>query len=227
MKLSNRLDAINSLINQSYDVIWDCCCDHGLLGMAVLKRGIAKKVVFVDIVPSLMSELNMTLTRFADSQSCSDWQVMCKDVGSITLEKNAKQLVIIAGVGGKLLLKLIQQIVANHTKQELAKISFIVCPVHHTYSLREGLSELNLGLISEQIIVENKRFYEVLQLSFACKKLITNTGSAMWDFTDINHGLYLKKLLAHYRRMTHQNTEYYDKVVKDYKQLMSNKIAIN
>lgn len=221
MKLSNRLNAINALITQPYDVIWDCCCDHGLLGMAILKREIAKKVVFVDIVPELMSELNVTLTRFADSQSSSDWQVMCKDVGGITLENNAKQLVIIAGVGGELLLKLMQQIIANHTQQELAQISFIICPVHHTYSLREGLNELDLGLISEQIIVENKRFYEALHLSFESTTKITPTGNTMWDMSNKHHRSYLNKLLLHYTRMAHQSPQRFEKVINDYKQLLS------
>ena len=54
MKLSKRLNAINSLITQSYDIVWDCCCDHGFLGMALLERGIAKQINFVDIIPELM-----------------------------------------------------------------------------------------------------------------------------------------------------------------------------
>ncbi len=221
MKLSNRLSAINALITQPYDVIWDCCCDHGLLGMAILKREIAKKVMFVDIVPQLMSELNYRLTRYASAQSYSDWRVLCKDVGSIALAENKKQLVIIAGVGGELLLALIQQIIANHSQQVLAKINFIVCPVHHSYSLREGLDELNLGLISEQIIVENKRFYEVLQFSFASTIKITATGSAMWDLSNRDHSNYLNKLLQHYTRMAQQSPQRFEKVINDYKLLLN------
>ncbi|QSA20815.1 SAM-dependent methyltransferase, partial [Vibrio furnissii] len=38
MKLSKRLQTIEKLVTQHYDHIWDCCCDHGFLGMTLLQR---------------------------------------------------------------------------------------------------------------------------------------------------------------------------------------------
>ncbi|MGB1291490.1 MAG: tRNA (adenine(22)-N(1))-methyltransferase [Pseudoalteromonas sp.] len=219
MKLSHRLSAINSLVDESYDVIWDCCCDHGLLGMTLLKREVAHKVVFVDIVPELMDALSNTLARFADSNANSQWQVQCKDVSSIELTADAKQLIIIAGVGGELLLRLMQKIIENHDQQTLNQLSFIICPVHHTYALRKGLAQLGLGLKSEQIIIENKRFYELLHVSFKSNIPIEPTGCSMWDFTDKHHQQYVKTLIAHYTRMTKKEPTYYEQVIADYKQL--------
>lgn len=219
LKLSHRLNAVNLLVNESYDVIWDCCCDHGLLGMTLLEREIAKKVMFVDIVPELMCRLSNKLTQFAGPNLRSEWQVQCQDVASIDLKPDAKQLVIIAGVGGELLLRLIHKIITNHDQHTLSELSFIVCPVHHTYSLRQGLARLGLGLISEQIITENKRFYELLHVGFKSEAAIEPTGDTMWDFADKNHLQYLNKLIGHYTRMGKKDPSYFTHVIADYTQL--------
>ncbi|WP_405631636.1 tRNA (adenine(22)-N(1))-methyltransferase [Pseudoalteromonas sp. Ld20] len=220
MKLSNRLNTINTLITESYDVIWDCCCDHGFLGMAILKRNLADKIIFVDIVPALMADLSKTLTRFSCAQTAKQWQVKCQDVGSLELTPSAKQLVIIAGVGGELLLKLVQQIIINNTNHDLSKLSFILCPVHHTYSLRKGLHKLGLGLATEQIVLENKRFYEVLHVSFESEQPISSTGTIMWEENNTAHRMYLCQLIKHYTRMINKDPVYFQNVLNDYQQLV-------
>ena len=42
LKLGNRLRQLERMIDQRYSQIWDCCCDHGLLGMSLLQRHIDK-----------------------------------------------------------------------------------------------------------------------------------------------------------------------------------------
>lgn len=220
MKLSSRLSAIDSMINQPYDVIWDCCCDHGLLGMALLKRGAAKQINFVDIVPALMTELEDTLIRFSDQQAACQWLVLCQDVATIELSPAAKQVVIIAGVGGELLLKLVQQILANQPTQLHAQLSFILCPVHHTYALRQGLQALGLGLIAEQLVQENQRFYEVMQVSVQSPQPLSSTGVEIWQHPQAQR--YLQQLLAHYTRMLNKDRGYFQQVLNDYQKILIN-----
>jgi len=49
------------MVTSQYEHIWDCCCDHGLLGYALLSRlnamNIPCNIHFIDIVPPLMAEL--------------------------------------------------------------------------------------------------------------------------------------------------------------------------
>lgn len=177
MKLSKRLAAIDSLIGDHQNLIWDCCCDHGYLGMALLKRNAAEKVIFVDIIADIMTALRAQLVHNSQLKSNSEWQVLCQDVGAIKLTQTKDQVVVIAGVGGELMLRLMQQIIANNTAQQIKSVRFILCPVHHTYLLRTGLKKLSLGLLSEQIICDKQRFYELIEVSFNSEKLISNTGS--------------------------------------------------
>ncbi|WP_372762203.1 tRNA (adenine(22)-N(1))-methyltransferase TrmK [Pseudoalteromonas sp.] len=224
MKLSKRLSAINNLITQPYDVIWDTCCDHGYLGMALLQRQAAKQVNFVDIVPALIDNLASRLAHLPHATTTSAWQVICQHVGDIKLTASTRQLIVIAGVGGDLMLSLVQQIVANNLPHKEQPLEFILCPVHHAYKLRSGLSQLGLGLLSEQIVTENQRFYEVLHVSFAADTAIHVCGSVMWDFSQTSHQQYVQRLLAHYTRMRQQDQPYLQKVITDYQQLIKHSL---
>ena len=61
VKLGRRLRQLDTMLEQQYSIIWDCCCDHGLLGMSLLQRKLAEKVVFVDILSPQMALLEKDL----------------------------------------------------------------------------------------------------------------------------------------------------------------------
>lgn len=251
MKISQRLQQINSMISGHYDHIWDCCCDHGLLGMLLLERSAARQVHFVDCVPSLMQALELRLQRFfpaeisglnpnlaphsdpdlnpdidpdIDLQSNPEpnsnlyrhtqWQVHCLDVAALPLGQTRvqdKQLIIIAGVGGELLVDLVRAILVQHPQRHL---EFILCPVHHNYYVRQSLTALGLGLKSEHLLEENQRFYEILHVTTIVEPNglpISATGSLMWqtlDETSLPRAQrYLSQLIGHYQRMpAHKQT---------------------
>lgn len=235
MKISQRLQQINRMVCPGYDHIWDCCCDHGLLGMLLLQRNAAPKVHFVDCVAPLMQQLSLELARFFPPHhetentdlALSEWQVHCLDVAALPLAqygKQAKHLVIIAGVGGELLVELVRSIVANQQTQRDAQsgnklgnhdlsqstcqLEFILCPVHHNYHVRSALAELGLSLKDEYLLEENQRIYEILHLTQAnvCSKTITSsktteavplsaTGSIMWQGLDADKTSQAKRYL--------------------------------
>lgn len=253
MKISQRLQQINSMITGHYDHIWDCCCDHGLLGMLLLKRNAARQVHFVDCVPSLMQALELRLQRFFPADlsglnpnlaphsdpdlnpdidphlSChTQWQVHCLDVATLPLEQTSdkdKQLIIIAGVGGELLVELVRAILVQHPQRHL---EFILCPVHHNYYVRQSLTAL--GLKSEHLLEENQRFYEILHVTTIVEPNIlpiSATGSLMWqtlDETSLPRAQrYLSQLIGHYQRMpAHKQTpEIIDAYQQQLAQLLS------
>lgn len=207
LRLGKRLKKIESMVGENYDHLWDCCCDHGLLGAALLAKNVSPHIHFVDIVPALMSELENKLYRFfpADSGSGSQWQVHCMDVCALPLQEHSgKHLVIIAGVGGDLMAEFVQAI---YLRNPSAEIDFLLCPVHHQFTLRQQLIHCDLRLLDESLMLENQRFYEILLVSN--KKNITSVinpaGSLMWQANTpeqikIAHA-YLSKTLAHYKRM--------------------------
>ncbi len=222
MKLSNRLQTLHSLVSNDYQHIWDCCCDHGFLGVQLLSDNKAPQIHFVDIVPSLMSELEGKLARYfpqsnkAEQTVTSQWQVYCMDVAAIPLQKHTgKHLVIIAGVGGDLTQKLVDDIHRQHPDKD---IDFLLCPVHQQFELRSHLKALKFGLIDEVLIEENRRYYEILLVSNnqgdAEKSQnvseISNVGDKIWTPSSDEKmkvsQQYKAKTLQHYLRI-HQGQE--------------------
>ena len=120
------------------------------------------------------------------------------DVAQLPIVPNKKNLIIIAGVGGDLLIELMRPIQSRNSDIEL---EFILCPVLHNYMVRCELIEMGFGLISETLVKENKRFYEVIHVSNQAAISLTNIGSEMWDLSDSDHQEYLNKTISHYQRM--------------------------
>lgn len=224
MRTGIRLTKIDKMITQPYQEIWDCCCDHGLLGLALLKRQAADIVHFVDVVEPLMVKLENTLQQFfSDEDYQNHWQVHCLDVAQLPLTAEPKKLIILAGVGGELLIELMTAII-NHYKSvkslvqgnnnaEEHELEFILCPVHHHYKVRQVLIKLNAQLIDECLVTENKRFYEIIHVSIPIVrygdqantknnvKAVSAVGSLMWDLNQTMHQQYLAKTIKHYQRM--------------------------
>jgi len=209
LKLDKRLTKIESLVQQKYQHIWDCCCDHGLLGQALLERPVSAKVHFVDIVPNIMQQLEEKLeASFPLSTLCNDtdkaWQVYCMDVCHLPLQQlSGKHLVIIAGVGGDLMIKIINSIYQQHPD---ANIDFLLCPVYHQYLLREQLIQLKFSLYEEALVIEKKHAYEILLVSQNAnsKAKVSNVGQQIWHCNNQQEvevaSHYLKKTLMHYKR---------------------------
>lgn len=210
LKLSHRLNTLSQLVIDDYAHIWDCCCDHGHLGMSLLakfaERPQQPQVHFVDIVPSLVQQVEETLKQhyadFSDS-----WHTHCLDVSKLPLLKTQKkQLIIIAGIGGDLMTEMIGAI--NNSYPEAA-LDFLLCPVNQTYQLRQQLTTYKFELIDEVLITENKRFYEVLFVTKGTGISISKTGDKMWQLSTDNHSQiardYLTKTINHYRRVALQD----------------------
>jgi len=215
-KLGKRLNAIyDEIPRETYDHIWDCCCDHGLLGMRVLEQGLAPHVHFVDIVPELMHQLEVNLERFfpINKGQPAQWQVHCSSASAIPIQNHAstKHLVVIAGVGGDLTAELVQTI---HTNNPKAEIDFLLCPVRHLYHLRCTLKSLNFGMLNETLVEENKRIYEVLYLCSAKQVLpraqstsdINEIGEQIWQPNSLNEKQtaqkYLEQQIRHYEKQS-------------------------
>jgi tRNA (adenine22-N1)-methyltransferase len=227
LKLSKRLKQIEQMVTAEYDHIWDCCCDHGFLGAALLSRGLGADIHFVDIVPELMAQLENKLEKFyPHSTDKTRWKTHCIDVAKLPLmQYEGKHLVIIAGVGGDLMMEFINGIYAQYQDVD---IDFLLCPVHHQFALRQRLIELDFGLKNEVLIEENKRFYEVIYVSSKRRdnKEISPVGDSLWQAASDEQydseyqkriaKQYLNKTLSHYQRIQLGNSHKVQHIIDAY-----------
>lgn len=222
MKLNNRLSTIADMVSDRYDHVWDCCCDHGFLGHALLS-GLSAKVHFVDVVEPLIDQLQIQLEKqFPRSEN---WQVHCTDLRKIILPASGpKHLLIIAGVGGDLIIEFVQKILCNNPN---ANIEFMLCPVRHNFKVRQALIDQGLGLFNEKLVFDKGLFYEVIHVGREAKQSIETMGSLMWDLSQQPHRDYLEQNIAHYQRAVRSKPEEFSKILYAYQKLKSGIVCID
>jgi tRNA (adenine22-N1)-methyltransferase len=194
ISLTPRLAAIYKeyvAANKDYDIIWDTCCDHGYLGQKILASNPRGKIIFVDQVPSITNTLN----EYLQSQYYANYAVYTQDLAELQLAADKSHLVIIAGIGGELIAELLSRLLVNNN----ASIDFIFCPSTSVYSLRDYLSSNNFGLLSEGIVADNNRFYEVIYVRYnAIDSECVSLLGGMWNSNDSDHQHYLNNLITLY-----------------------------
>lgn len=226
MKLSTRLQQLDSMVTAKYTHIWDCCCDHGLLGQRLLERQAASQTVhFVDIVPQLIKTLKADFQlKFGNSDGLAPhWQTHCTDTALLSLDNySGRQLVIIAGVGGDQTRDLVAALIKRNPAADL---DFLLCPVYHQFSLRELLIELDFRLLSEYLVCDNKRYYELLLTSRTDdatknQSRISKVGSDIWTCDNPQQTKvathYLNKTISHYKKKQTAAGDKIDRIVKAY-----------
>ncbi|WP_354625784.1 tRNA (adenine(22)-N(1))-methyltransferase TrmK [Psychromonas sp. MME2] len=226
LKKSARLQTIEQLVTSNYTHIWDCCCDHGLLGINLLNGQVASTVHFVDIVPRILSELQGKLEKYWQGD-IDAWMIHCTDVKALAFDnygKSETHLIIIAGVGGELMMEIISSLLAK-----IANIDaeFILCPVHHNYEVRRFLIGHGMGLIDEHLVFENKRFYEIMHVSRKARSKISCIGDKMWELQNPLHRQYLQKKIKHYQTLVSNSKYDADDVNKSYQALLDKVMDIN
>ncbi len=219
IKLGKRLAKIAQLVTDSDTQVWDCCCDHGLLGLHLLTAHQTRFVHFVDCVPSLIDAVSEQLVA---RKLVSRSRTYCIDAGNLPISTDAAQLIIIAGVGGDLMASIVAQISRQYPDKSL---EFILCPVRHQVDLRDTLRALQFSLINEHLVFENGRYYEVMRVSNQINqtRTITRFGEAIWGANgaeSYHHAIaYLQQNKQHFERMRASDRENTDDILNGYNQI--------
>jgi len=184
-----------------YDRVWDCCCDHGYLGMSIVNAALCEKLIFVDQVPHIAQQLERQLLEQPLLYPAERYEVLTSDASDLDFNSEQRHLVILAGVSGKTVVDIVRTIRKTHP---LGNIDFILCPTNALFDVREYLVAKEFVLLSESIVAEKSRHYEVLYVSpgdvESTGSQLTHTG-AMWDEKNIEHQRYLARIIAHYQRV--------------------------
>lgn len=193
-----------------YDDVWDLCCDHGRLGLhwhqafSRPQQSLATRVHLVDRVPGIVDAL---LVRYGHRIS-PQLSISCADAAEIPLAPSGRQLIVIAGVSGAGVMRLVGRIVQ---RLELAadvsmgaEYEFMLSPNLDTFELRHFLRQCSLDLLAEEFVAENGQGYEHLHLRYCRTGMPRNgisvVGARIWSPLTEDKVRYLRKLTLHYRR---------------------------
>lgn len=194
-KLSKRLERILSLITPSKN-LYDICCDHGELGIEALQRELCENLILIDRVPSIISNLSKKL-EVTDIPSRRKIRVLCEDAA-----KNPRHFsnstIIIAGIGESTGIKILD----NYTFLDNCEL---ILSIHSdNYDLRQYLIQRKFKVMSECIVKEKGKFYEIIKLSPSIGKEVSPVGEDMWSNENPESQellslkvAYLEKVLSH------------------------------
>lgn len=191
-KLCLRLQSLFDLVDDSYDVIWDLCCDHGYLGLALMQSNRCKHLHFVDCIPSIIESLRLTVEKVPFQTNCT-YDLHATSAENISVDSNSNNLIVISGVGGKMAISLMDSIIERNGAHD-----FLLAPKHNLYEVRSYLVDKGFKLVRESLAEENGRYYENLLVSKNEGNNLSLVGDEMWDSAKKSHESYLKKLLKHY-----------------------------
>ncbi len=197
MKLSKRLLAIAKLVDQDH-VVLDIGTDHGLLPIYLIENKIIKLAIASDIKASPLNQAKKNITK-------ANLEAKIKLVLSDGLENITSYFntLVIAGVGPKTVISVLEK--------GLAKVKNKTVIIQSNVSsnlVREWLNKNKFKIINEDLVYENKNYYEIIKAV---------PGRQFLTKADFYLGPYLKKL-------NNDITKKYYQLLKEKYQKMFNRI---
>ncbi|MFR1324201.1 MAG: tRNA (adenine(22)-N(1))-methyltransferase [Ezakiella massiliensis] len=171
----DRLEQIVDLI-EFEECLADVGCDHGYVGLELFKKGKIKKLIATDISADCLEKSNFL---FADKPY--DYEGRVGD-GLKPIEKAEADAVVIAGMGGDLIAKIV---CADEEKTKSLK-KFIIQPMTEPEKVRKTFYDLGFTQTHDLIVKEKKHYYFVMVF-----ELLDTKDQAEEDY------VYTKLLQAH------------------------------
>jgi tRNA (adenine22-N1)-methyltransferase len=199
LQLGKRLQLLARILHTEhsalpYHQIWDCCCDHGLLGRYLLERNIGGRVNFVDQVEKIIDTLSPLLAAYPANRC----QLFTVDAAQLVLTPNARHLVIIAGIGGEQATHIVRSLC---TRNPAAAIDFLLCPNNSIFMLRDHLAAGNFSLLQERLIKERKWFYEAILVRYGSRASPVSQTGGFWEAGNQEHQAYLDRIRGYCRSL--------------------------
>ena len=191
-----RLNAALNWIDCN-DLLADVGCDHGYLAIEALQKG----VPFVQLIDNKEGPLNVAVSNLRKYDYDSKTKFTLSS-GLLDLDKKVT-CVAILGMGGEL----ISQILEDGKSKSKNVEKFILEANTKISFLRKYLFDNNYEIVSEKIVKENNKYYELI----LCKK--TNVSIKYDDF-DLMFGPVLRK------EKSPLFVEKWTKVLNDYKRII-------
>ena len=153
VKLDERLNAVLSLLKEG-ETLCDVGTDHGKLPVAALLSGKAKSAVAVDISASSLAKARLLAEKENVPLRC-----IVGD-GLTPLSKGEADVVVIAGMGGMEIVKILKNAPCVFPR-------YILLPHRDAALVREYLKEKNARITRDIAVKEGKHFYFVIEATFS------------------------------------------------------------
>ncbi|MGL4989767.1 MAG: tRNA (adenine(22)-N(1))-methyltransferase [Sarcina sp.] len=176
MELSIRLQAIADLVDNC-ESIADIGTDHGYIPIYLVKKGICKKAIASDINkgPINKAKMNIGFDGLSDKINCYH------GAGLKPLKVGEATGIVIAGMGGNLIRDILLSDLNKVKKYEF----MILQPTQNPEILREFLYNNEYEIIDENIIFEDKTYYEMFKVKYNKNSEKLNLDNIFYEISPV------------------------------------------
>lgn len=157
MKISNRLQEIADFIAEK-DTVIDVGCDHGLLGVYLLKQGKCKHIINTDISASALKGAKKNAKKYQVEKNISFF--VADGLSNISYKK--EDTIVLTGMGAHTIVKILQ-------KEKIKFQTLIIGAQKNIPYLRKELVKMGYIIDAEKAIFD-KKWYIIMR----CKEGIVH-----------------------------------------------------
>ncbi len=161
VELSNRLKTIASLVRLGSRIA-DIGTDHGFLPIYLAQKGVITRAVAMDIRKGPLARAEEHVEEYALTAMI---ETRLSD-GLEKLNAGEADTVIIAGMGGPLILEILSRGMAVVPSVD----QFILSPQSDWNGFRKGLRKMGFLQCSEDMVCEDGKFYLITEVRYAPKE---------------------------------------------------------
>ncbi len=176
MKLSKRLQAVADLLGNSRCVA-DVGTDHGYIPIYLVESKKSKCAIAMDINKGPLLRAKAHIEEYGLSEQI---ETRLSD-GLKALEPGECDAVIIAGMGGGLVMKILEE--GRQMRYEIRE--WILQPQSEILKVREYLLQNEYCIVEEDIVEEDGKFYPMMK--------VVNGRSEAYQDMELRYGKYLLK----------------------------------
>ncbi|HCO29012.1 MAG TPA: SAM-dependent methyltransferase [Lachnospiraceae bacterium] len=154
MTLSKRMETVALMVTKG-NKIADIGTDHGYVPISLVERGIAKSAIAMDVRKGPLSKATQNIKE----RNLGEKIETRLSNGLEKLREGEVDTVIIAGMGGDLVAKILQEGAFILPSIE----ELVVQPQSEIYKVRQRLHDLNWKIVEEKMLIEEGKYYTVIK----------------------------------------------------------------
>lgn len=155
MELSKRLLAVAGLVTEK-NTVCDVGCDHGYVPVYLVQEGISPKVIAMDVNKG---PLERAREHIACSKLGAYIETRLSD-GLAALLKGEAQTLIIAGMGGRLMVRILEEGWEKAASME----ELILQPQSDIAFVRQFLRKKGFAATAEDMVLEDGKYYPMMKV---------------------------------------------------------------
>lgn len=186
MRLSKRLDRIAANV-QLRGVVADIGCDHGFTSIYLVQQGKVSSAIAMDINQGPLARAAEHVVQYGMTDKI---QLRLSD-GMEKLMPGEADTIVISGLGGTLMTKILQQ--GSDVVKSAGEL--VLSPQSEIFLVRKKVHELGYEIVHEEMVKDQKKYYVILRAVpgkesyeeheyFYGRKLVQEKDSVFQDFLE-------------------------------------------